>query len=375
MSIGWEKAWTSVMVSYNGSNWESARRGAMQAVKNLMVSHAGWTVVASRGLIGASMKYEYEGVTPGGSYGGASTGPYDTWEATSSILHNSSWIMLRSPTSAAGTFYALLGQYGGAASLYRAHYFGVSDQMFQEPVGSALPLPAVGARYGAASKSLMMVPNSGTATYYAFFSGCAADGSFVMGIRRSDWTLSFAGFYMFSVLDLRTTPVGCMPVVWTGTVTINSSYGEFASDLMGWSGHALANWEDWTKQSPRTSPPPYPYQVVGILHPQRGTTDLLKTDMRVDFEGKIALFPAHFVRPRYSAYSDGSSGGPAGQMCGYLGRAPDFHPAARTGMSMGDVLTDADGNIRFYYLNAYGANFEYEYATKLWVPSTIAPVW
>lgn len=359
------------MVSYAGSTQEGARRSSMQAVKNLMVSHAGWTVVASRGLVGASMEYEYEGVTPGGSYGGDSTGPYDTWWNTSAILHNASWIMLKSPTSDAGTFYALLGQYGGGINLDRAHCFGVSDQMFQQPVGSALPLPVVGAGYGASHGSSVMVPG-GVLTYYAFFSGCPLDGSFVMGIRRSDWAIAFAGFYMFSTLDLRTAPAGCMPVVWSGSVPADQ-YAAFVSDWVGWSGHPVANWIDWTKQSPRSVA--YPYLGVGMTYPQRGTTDVLQNDMPFDFEGKAALFPLHFIRPRFNAYSDGSTGGPEGQMCGYLGRAPDFYPAPLAGMAMGDVLTDSDGNIRFYYLNAYGANLENVAGKKLWVPSTIAPVW
>jgi hypothetical protein len=363
------------MVSYGASTHEGARRSSMQAVKNLMVSHAGWTVVASRGLILAAMKYEYEGVTPGDSYGGESTGPYDTWESTSSILHNASWIMLKSPTSAAGTFYMLLGQYGGGINLDRAHYIGVSDQMFQEPVGSDLPLPAVGSRYGAASKSLMLITAGSALTYYAFFSGCSDDGSFIMGIRRSDWTLAFAGFYMFSTLDLKTVPAGCMPAVWSGIVFISNQYGQFASDMMGWSGLAIPNWENWVKQSPRTGPAPYPYQGVGLVHPQRGTTNLLQSDMPFDFEGKAVLYPAHFVRPRFNNYSDGSTGGPAGQMCGYLGRAPDFFPAPLAGNTLGDVLTDGDGNIRFYYLNSYYFNQEGTGGLKMWVPSTIAPVW
>lgn len=374
----WEKNWSSSQSTFtvgSPSGTLSARKVMVQRLKNWMVSHAGWTVVASKGFWDGSYYYEYEGVTAGGAYGGDSTGPYDTWSHYGSEIEatRKSWIMLRGPTSSVGTFYVLMGYDGTDVNLNYCFYFGASDQMFLEPVGNELPLPAPGAGYAAKSWMNSFFSGGDNATYYLYFSGCEEDGSFCLTTRRNSHTVVWSGVYLFSTLDTAgASYTNCMPIVFCA---YSESVYCMSTDLTSLSGH-LANWVDWSvKQNPKVV---YPYNGTAIAVATRAASSFQNVgsvDFPFDMDGKVYMYPAHVVRTAGVGYAQGGVGGTQPARNAYVGRMKDFYVAPATGVVKGDVVVDNYGLTKYYYFSVNDSGYNTESAAnfKLWIPGTEVP--
>lgn len=376
----WEKNWscfqTTTAVGSPGGTL-AARQRLVQFLKNWMVSHAGWTVVASKGFWSASYYYEYEGVTAGGSYGGDSTGPYDVWSHSGGDIATTRvpWVMLKSPTSDVGTFYVLMGYDGTDATFSESFYFGVSDQMFLEPVGNALPLPAPGAGYAARPWADSFYSGGDNATYYLYFSGCADDGSFCLSVRRNTHVVVWSGLYLFSTLDLAGASYSnCMPITFMTLLPYTHGYS-FSSALVSVNNHYLPNWEVWTKQSPKVR---YPYRgdtVSGAVRMVGNFQNVGTVDFPLDMDGKVYMYPAHVFRVTSVGYAQDSIGGPQDARPAYVGRMKDFYNAPDSGAVKGDVVVDGSGAIKYYYLSINYSGFATENTSnfKLWLPGTEVP--
>jgi hypothetical protein len=372
----WEKNWVCFADSFSVGSPEgtlTSRKAILNRLKNWMVSHAGWTVVASKGFWTASYYYEYEGVTPGGSYGGDSTGPYDVWSHSGGDIAATRvpWIMLRSPTTSLGTYYILMGHTSSSTSLSGDFYFGVSDQMFQEPVGNALPLPQTGARIAQRPRTDAYHTGGDNATYYLYFSACATDGSFFLTVRRHTHVNNFSGLYMFSLLDPGMIPYdNFMPIIFASSAY---STWRFSCDLRSNSGYYLANWIDWPWQNPKVD-----YDYFGVSASpcvRRVGTSVAATDFPFDMDGKVYMFPAHMHRTCKVGYAQGGVGGYQFVRPTYIGRVPDLYVAPESGIIKGDVVTDSTGAIKYYFASFNVDTYDTVATSKLklWIPGTDVP--
>jgi hypothetical protein len=182
---------------------------------------------------------------------------------------------------------------------------------------------------------------------------------------------------MCSFLILDTSGIsGYLPVVLTGD--INSAYRAiWAMDLHSVFGLHLTNWDDWTAQTPKVR---YPYRGGLACFPCRGYNTLVQsTDFPLDFEGKMSIFPAHFIRTWSVYYSQSGISGSDPATSAYVGRAPDLYLAPdvlKAVLDRGDVIVDSNDDIRYYFasIGVRGSDVDYDRELKLWIPSPSSPV-
>ena len=175
----------------------------MMALKNRMVANAGWTVVGSAD----GVRYEYEGVTAGGVYGGDSTGPYDVWESIGVIQRQPDglgpgWCILKSPAGKHGPFYALIAM-EGTSDLSQNGFTWYSNQNWELHPSTPiiyLPTRASGAVVHGRSRYDFFLMYGGTYTTRGYFSGAPEDGSFIFALNLTLRTY-FTGLQMFHVMD------------------------------------------------------------------------------------------------------------------------------------------------------------------------------
>jgi hypothetical protein len=265
-----------------------------------------------------------------------------------------------------------MGYTGTDVNLNYCFYFGVSDQMFQEPVGNDLPLPQSGAKFASRPRTNAYHTGGDNATYYLYFSACADDGGFFLTVRRHTHVNNFSGIYMFSLLDPGMIPYdNFMPIVFSSAA---DDTWRFSCDLSSNSGYYLANWLDWPWQSPKVD---YPYFGVSASPcVRRIGTSVAVTDFPLDMDGKVYMYPAHLHRTCKVGYSQGGIGGYQYVRPAYIGRVPDMYIAPESGLLRGDVATDADGNIRYYFASFNVDTYDTQSTSKLklWVPGTEVPV-
>lgn len=153
--------------------------GVLMHMKNLLASH-GWDVIGSCN----SVVYEWSGVTGGGSYGGQSTGPYDTWASNSDIIRYNdtapgphSWVTLQSPATSSGQFWVTI-------SYWSSFYYSI--RMYASNAKPTLPIDPINYYPTPSNDEYFWILEDGNfcrmtvgKAIRLYFSGCSTDGSFI----------------------------------------------------------------------------------------------------------------------------------------------------------------------------------------------------
>jgi hypothetical protein len=302
-------------------------QSVMMELKNHMVDEAGWTVVGSTD---GTSKYEFQGVTGGGAYGGESTGPYDVWETIADIRRQPDgsgpgWCVLKSPDGELGPFYALIAMEGTADTGDNGYTWYANLNWVPDPSTpmATLPTRATGAAVHGRSRYTFFRMAGGSHTTRGYFSGAPEDGSFIFAMN---WTLQvyFTGLQMFHVID-SAHPAEVMPTC---------SYSHALTSVATYATHADYFYAYHPRYDSIYTGDPTTGSGVRCVstYPQYQATAILLTPMpTTNFEGNVDPFPL-FLIAESAATEEGRST--------FVGRVPDLY-SAPTGLDEADTMPSA----------------------------------
>lgn len=306
VSLTTEKTWTTTAnydTAWGGSD-VALGQGILMDWKNKLTT-IGWTVIGS----GNSTVYEWSGSTGGGSYGGQSTGPFDVWASTTDIVWANTnpapvgWAVLQSPVTESGQFWLVLTYYSSFGCYGRIFAANAKPTLAATPL-TDYPRPSTNEWFWLVANEYFCRP-FGASSVRSYFSGCAADGSFIF-YRQS---LNDTYWYHSQQLHVLTTneaepdnlPMRCVGLYWQYTATIQQQ------------------WQDWRAYDPESG------SVYGLKPVGWGyypTTQVLNLYTE-DYLRGVQVIPVILVRdiPGYTST--------AGMMGYPLCRIPDIyiHPS------------------------------------------------
>jgi hypothetical protein len=278
-----EKAWTTIPSYdiYTGSSYLSCGQSVMLDLKNRMVSTANWTVIGSSDGVS---NYEFEGVTGGGSYGGASTSPYDVWANRADVRRavNGSgpgWCLLKHEFEDT-TSYVVLAMEGISDSGGNNGYYAVSEEEFELPADPLLSLPTSSSTVEF-HRTSFFVMFSGTYTTRGYFSG-SSDGSFFYALNLTIRP-AFTGFFMFS----RISPESRIPGTPNHVIGLGvDSSGPVSSESESYFRIPFGSYFS----------PELQKQGTAALVYRGSSTKVMDVDLDpTDCDGEVVLFPMYAV--------------------------------------------------------------------------------
>jgi len=340
--MAYEKVWNDVpnFDVYTGSSALACHQYHMLTLKDLLVAHAGYTVIGSSD----GTTYEYSGVTAGDVYSGHSTGAYDVWEANTDVrrAENGSapgWCLLRSPNA---DFWLLLALVGSSDTSNNG-FMRVSNGPFLLDADPLLNVPVVDAGSGKVDVCISDVTPSyyvSGATHRCYLSYCT-DGSFFLAQANSARAYH-TGLITVLKLSLDDTQNGQPLPYVLGIVAAN---GLSISSLVQFvfyyplPGLTASRW----------CSPGFPDLYCGSVADKSIFVDLMPT---TNYAGEVDPYPLYFYAAGISIYTLMTRE--------IVGRVPDLFVCPQ-GLAEGDQIYE--GGVMRYYV----------FANLLMVPGSTAP--
>ncbi len=273
-SLVTEKTWTTT-ANYDFA-YVSVIDQAQQAVMDLKnkLAATGWTVIGS----GNSVIYEWSGTTAGAGYGGLSTSSFDVWAAKSDIVRGNdaapslhSWVTLQGPVTASGQFWITIAYWSSYDYSLRVYASNAKPTLPGDPL-NYYPTPSTDEWFWLLNDEnfIRQYANKDIRTY---FSGCAADGSFVFysqSLNEAYWYHSIQ-FHVLTTDEAEpdNLPMRAVGLRWIRTATAQNVYQDWrlydpesgqvaAAKPIGWGGYTADELnmytEDYLRGSVQTLP-------------------------------------------------------------------------------------------------------------------------